>query len=137
MKKFFILPIALGLLMLAAGCKPNLKVQSATIDFTAKTVNVTVANDGAANAGSQYTYIEINEVGAAAALKPQSQYSANVPAIAAGASWNSGPIPFSSFSIRNLPDINAMTTANLAVTADAKNMVDESNETDNVSDVNH
>jgi hypothetical protein len=130
----------MGVLFAMAGCRgPNLQVQSATADFTAKTVNVTVRNAGDSTAGPQLTYIELNAVGAADSLKPQSQNSANVPAISAGSSWNSGPIPFSSFSVppnRGLGDINALTAANLVVTADAKNMVVESIETDNVSSTN-
>ncbi len=136
MKKNLILLVAISLLGLL-GCAPNLIVRNATIDFPAKTVEVEVANIGRRNAGPHLTYIEINEVGAAATVKPQSQYSASVSGINAGDSWNSGTISFSRFSSPRGLDLNILTTANLVVRADAKNMVKESNENDNIYDVNH
>ena len=119
------------------GCAANLVVQDATIDFSTQAVNVTVKNIGNKNAGQHLTYIEINEVGAADAVKPQSQYSANVSGIPAGSSWNSGSIPFNSFSSPRGLDLSTLTNANLVVRADAKNMVKESNEGDNIYDANH
>lgn len=116
--------------------KPNLVVQSATIDFATRTVSVTVKNDGNGNAGAHLTYIEINQVGAAEAAKPQSQYSASVSGVAAGGSWSSGPIPLGRFSSPRGFDLSSLTTANLVVRADAKNMVEESNESDNIYDAN-
>jgi hypothetical protein len=131
-----LLPMATAVLSLA-GCKPNLIVQDATIDFAAKTVAVTVKNVGNASAGAHLTYIEINDFGAPAAVKPQSQYSAAVAGIPAGGSWLSGPVPFSSFSSPRGLDLNALTAANLVVRADAKGNVAESNETDNVHDADY
>lgn len=118
-------------------CQPNLVVRNASIDFTAKTVEVEVANIGKKDAGTHLTYIEINDISAPSSAKPQSQYSANVSGISAGASWNSGPISFSSFSSPRGLDLMTLTTANLVVRADAKNMVKESNENDNIYDANH
>ena len=107
------------------------------VDIPGKTVNVKVKNIGDKDAGSHLTYIEINEVGAADTIKPQSQYSANVSGIPAGSSWSSGPIAFSSFSSPRGLDLSTLTTVNLVVRADAKNMVKESNEGDNIYDATH
>ena len=134
MKKYYFLLIAISFFALS-GCMPNLIVQTAKIDFPGKSVNVTVKNDGNGDAGEHLTYIEINRVGAPEAAKPETQYSAKVSGIAAGSSWSSGPIPFSSFSSRGL-DLYSLTAANLVVRADAKGMVKESNESDNLYDAN-
>jgi hypothetical protein len=136
MKKYLIPLLAISFLGLT-GCAANLVVQDATIDFSTKTVDITVKNIGNKNAGPHLTYIEINEVGAPDAVKPQSQFSANVPGIEAGSFWSSGPIPFSRFSSPRGLDLSTLTTANLVVRADAKNMVKESNESDNIHDANH
>jgi hypothetical protein len=136
MKKCFIPLSALGLLWLA-GCAPNLVVRSADINFPAKTVNVTVKNIGNRNAGPHLTYIEINRTGAPESAKPQSQFSASVTGIAAGGFWNSGSIPFSRFSCPGGLDLSTLTSANLVVRADAKNMVKESNEADNIYNADH
>ena len=137
MKKQAILLLAISLLGLL-GCRPNLTIQTKpVIDFSAKTIEVEVANIGKEPAGSHLTYIEINAVGAADAVKPQTQFRANVAGIAAGDSWNSGAIPFSKFSSTRGLDLDTLTAANVVVRADAKNMVKESNETDNVYDADH
>jgi len=122
MKKYFVLPLAFALAGLT-GCAPNLVVRSAAIDFGAKTVDVSVKNTGNADAGAHLTYVEINAVDAPGSAKPQSQYSAQVSGIAAGSSWNSGPIPFGSFSSPRGLDLFTLTSANLVVRADAKDMV--------------
>ena len=119
------------------GCRPNLVVKSATISFDVNTVTVEVANIGNGNAGTHMTSIEINKVGVAESDKPQSRYSAEVAGIAAGDSWSSGPIPFSEFSSPRGLDLDSLTSANLVVLADAKNLVIESNESDNIYDRNH
>ena len=136
MKNYLVLLLAISFLGLA-GCAANLVVQDPTIDFSTQTVNVTVKNIGNKNAGQHLTYIEINEVDAADAIKPQSQFSANVSGIPVGSSWSSGSIPFNSFSSPRGLDLSTLTTANLVVRADAKNMVKESNEGDNIYDANH
>jgi len=136
MKNYLVLLLAISFLGLA-GCAANLVVQDPTIDFSTQTVNVTVKNIGNKNAGQHLTYIEINEVDAADAIKPQSQFSANVSGIPVGSSWSSGSIPFNSFSSPRGLDLSTLTTANLVVRADAKNMVKESNESDNIYDANH
>lgn len=136
MKKYFVPALAFTILGLT-GCAPNLIVRSAAIDFTAKTVDVTVKNIGNSGAGAHLTYIEINEVGAPDSAKPQSQYSAHVSGIAAGGTWNSGAVPFTSFSSPRGVNLLTLTSANLVVRADAKNMVKESNEGDNIYDANH
>ena len=136
MKNYSVLLLAISFLGLT-GCAANLVVQDPTIDFSTQTVNGTVKNIGNKNAGQHLTYIEINEVGAADAVKPQSQFSANVSGIPAGSSWSSGSIPFNSFSSPRGLDLSTLTTANLVVRADAKNMVKESNEGDNIYDANH
>lgn len=136
MKKCIIMLVVI-IVSCTLGCKPNLMVRRAKINFLTKNVVVEVANTGAKNAGTHLTYIEINNVGAPAAAKPQSQYSAKVSGIDAGDSWISGPIPFSKFSSPRGLDLDSLTSANLVVRADAKNMVDESNESDNVYDENH
>jgi hypothetical protein len=134
MKKLSILLLAIGFLGLT-GCAPNLVIQTAKIDFAAKTVSFTEINKGNKNAGPHLTYVEINQVGVDERAKPQTQYMENVPAIAAGGSWSSGFIPFDKFSQPRDLDLSTVTTANLVVRADAKNMVKESNESDNVYNV--
>jgi hypothetical protein len=136
MKRFAKFTTALTFVGLT-GCAPNLVVREVAIDFTEKTVRVSVENVGNMNAGQHLTYIEINAVTAPASAKPQSQYSARVNGIAAGATWDSGAIPFSSFSSPRGLDLTALTTANVVIRADAKNMVKESNENDNLSDANY
>lgn len=131
MKNYSVLLLAITLLVLT-GCKPDLVVEEGEIDFSMQTVKVKVKNIGNKNAGPHLTYIEINEVGAADAIKPQSQFSANVSGIPAGNSWTSDPIPFSSFSSPRGLGLSTLTTANLVVRADAKNMVRESNEVNNI-----
>ena len=135
MKKQLLLSVAV-LLLLFVSCKPNLKVKSATIDFNAKTVRVVVKNNGSRDAKAHLTYIEINQVGIANSAKPQSQYSAHVNSIKAGEVWDSGPIRLQQFSSPRNLDLLSLTEANLVVRADAKNYVAESNENDNVLDVN-
>jgi hypothetical protein len=125
------------LLMTLTACAPNLVLQTAEIDFTAKTVNITEKNVGRKTAGTHLTYIEINGIGVAAAAKPQSQRSLNVPAIVAGGTWSSGVIPFSTFSSPRGLDLLSLTSANLVVRVDAKNFVKESNESDNLYDRDH
>jgi len=121
---------------LLAGCLPNLRPQTPTIDLTAKTVAITEINNGHRDAGPHLTYIEINRVGAPDAAKPQSQYSVRAPGIARGSSWTSEPIPFSKFSSPRGLDLSSLTTLNLVVRVDAKDMVRESNENDNIYDAN-
>ena len=138
MNKYYFSLIAISFFVLT-GCMPNLIVQTAKIDFPGKFVNVTVKNDGNGDAGEHLTYIEINRVGAPEAAKPETQYSAKVSGIAAGSSWSSGPVPFSNFSFPrglDLNTLNSLTTVNLVVRVDAKDMVKESNETDNLYDAN-
>ena len=139
MKNYLVLLLVISFLVLT-GCQedaPNLVVQDATVDFPTQVVNVTVKNIGDEDAGEHLTYIEINEVGAAHAITPQSQFSANVSGIPAGSSWISGSIPFDSFSSPRGLDLSTLSTANLVVRADAKNLVKESNEDDNIYDANH
>ncbi len=119
---------------LLAGCMPNLRLQSA--DPAGAKVTITEINNGNRIAGPHLTYIEINQVGAAQTAKPQSQYSVNVPAIPPGGSWSSGFIPFSQFSSKGL-NLSTLTHFNLVVRVDAKNAVKESNENDNLYDVDH
>jgi hypothetical protein len=138
MKKYLLLLVAISFLVFT-GCTPNLVPQEATIAFTEKTVAITIKNIGNKAAGEQLTYIEFNRVGVPDAAKPESQYSVTVPGIAAGGSWSSGPIPFRYFSFPrglDLNTLNSLTTVNLVVRVDAKDMVKESNETDNLYDAN-
>lgn len=136
MKKFLIPILTISILGLS-GCAANLVVENAMIDFTAKTVNVKVKNIGNKDAGPHLTYIEINEVGAPDAVTPQSLFSVNVAGITAGSSWSSGSIPFSVFLSPRGLNLSTFSTANLVVRADAKNMVKESNEDDNIYNANH
>ncbi len=136
MKKLSILMLAVGLFVLT-GCKPNLKVKKAKLDFDADQVSYTEKNTGWAKAGPHLTYIEINKIGAAASAKPQSQYSVRVPAIGPLGTWSSGPICLSKFSTRGDIDLLALGHANLVIRVDAKDVVDEYNENDNVYDQDH
>ena len=117
---------------------PNLIVSSAQIDFSTRSVMVSVKNIGDQSAGNNLTYIEINKVGATDEKKPQSQHSVNIPSLDKGASWESEPISFSAFTERGL-DLSTLSqgTLNLVVNVDAKDMVKESNEADNISDINY
>ncbi|MEE9443693.1 MAG: CARDB domain-containing protein [candidate division Zixibacteria bacterium] len=117
------------------GCAPELPnlivVEDETkIDCSSQMVIVTLKNIGNKDAGNHLTYLEINAIDANDAQKPQTQYSAEVPAIAKGDTWNSGSIPFSSFSSPRGLDLSTLTTCDLVVRVDAKKMVKESNEDD-------
>jgi len=140
MKNYLVLLLAISFLGLV-GCtgEPNLVVEEVVVDFTegAQTVEVTVKNKGNEDAGQHFTYIEINEVGAADAVKPQSQFSANVSGIPAGSLWSSGPIPFAIFSSPRGLVLSTLSTANVVVRVDAKDLVKESNEGDNIYDAIH
>jgi len=131
------IPLLIVLLFLSAGCKPDLVVKEANINFTDKAVRVRIANIGSRDAGRHLTYIEINQVTSPESAKPESQFSADVPGIVRGGVWDSGPIPFSRFSSRPGIDLNSLTKANLVVRADAKDMVVESNENNNLHDADH
>lgn len=136
MNKYFIILVAISLLGIL-GCKPNLVVKpDPEVDYDAKTVKISVSNIGKKAAGMQLTYIEINAVDAEESVKPQSQFSVSVPAIDAGDKWESDAIHFSKFSSPRGLDLMTLTEMNLVVRADAKNMVEESNEQDNVYDAN-
>ncbi len=140
MKRHLISSCVIGFLVLA-GCggatepapKPNLVVQS----FDQGSHVITEANIGNADAGAHLTYVEINEVGVSDTDNPQCQYSLKVPRIAAGGTWQSEQISFSTSSFscptdRGGPPILDRTTVNLVVRVDAKAEVDESNESDNI-----
>jgi hypothetical protein len=134
MNRYFIIPAVISLLGIL-GCRPNLVVKpDPEVDYGAKTVKISVSNIGKKTAGTQLTYIEINAVDANDADKPQSQFSVSVPAINAGDTWESDEIHFSKFSSPRGLDLMTLTEMNLVVRADAKNMVKESNEQDNVYD---
>ena len=138
LSKILLLLVAMSSFVLT-GCMPNLVLQEAKIDFTANTVAITIKNVGKKAAGEQLTYIEFNRVGVPDAVKPESQYSVTVPGIAAGGLWSSGPVSFGNFSFPrglDLNTLNSLTTVNLVVRVDAKDMVKESNETDNLYDAN-
>jgi hypothetical protein len=139
MKKHLTLLIVIGLLAFA-GCAPapmpNLVLQSAEIVPFAQAVTITEQNTGDATAAAHFTYVEINQVGVDDALTPQCQASVNVPEIAAGGTWSSDPIPFTDFSCpadRGPLDLTSIPPGgiNLLVRVDAKDMVRESNESDN------
>ncbi len=135
--KMFILAFLAMVVLISAGCKPDLVVESAEIDFDAQIVNVIIANIGDKDAGNHLTYIEINQVDAPHSAKPEAQYRANISGIAKGETWDSGPISFDKFSTRPTIDLNSLITANLVVRADAKDMVKESDENNNLYDANH
>ena len=136
MNKYFIIPVVIGLLGIL-GCSPNLVVRpDPEVNYEMKTVKISVSNIGKKTADKQLTYIEINAVDADDSVKPQSQFSISVPAIDAGGTWESEEIHFSKFSSPRGLDLMTLTEMNLVVRADAKNMVKESNEQDNVYDAN-
>jgi len=137
MNKCITLMLAISLLVLA-GCCPDLVVKpKPEIDFSAKTVRIHISNVGLKEAGSQLTYIEINALDAPDSAKPQSQYSITVPPIGIWKTWSSEPITFSDFSMPRGLNLMTLTSANLVIRADAKNMVDEcGKENNNVYDEN-
>jgi hypothetical protein len=136
MKKYLVILMAIYLLVLS-GCLPNLKPRKPVIDFTQDFIRIKVCNGWFGHADPQLTYVEINEVGAAETAKPQSQYIAHVPDIAGWHSWSSENIPFDRFSTRPGIDLASLTTANVVVRVDAKEMVKETKEDDNLYDANH
>jgi len=136
MKKCLILLMAIYLLGLT-GCLPNLKPRTPAISFAQDNIRIKILNSGFERAESHLTYIEINEVGASDSAKPQSQYSVRVPVIHRWDSWTSEVIPFSSFSARPGINLQTLTQANVVIRVDAKDMVEETKETDNVYDANH
>jgi hypothetical protein len=135
MKKI-IFPICAVLLTLLTACAPNLVIQSAKIDFDQDKVNFTEKNKGSRDAARHMTYVEINRVGAPVSSTPQSQYRLWIPALRAGDTWSSGDIPMANFSSPKGLDLASLTTANLVVRADAKGMVREISENDNLFDEN-
>lgn len=134
MKRIPVLFVVVVCLSGLLGCYANLFVKSASIDFEAKTVMVEIANHGCADAGEHVTYIEINDIGVPDSSKPQSQYSSGLMELAKGETWSPDPIPFDGFSSPRGLDLNALTAANLVVRADAKDMVNECSEDDNLFD---
>ena len=74
-------------------------------------------------------------MGVADDAKPQSQYSADVSGIAAGDTWTI-TIELSKLWSSHGLDLSTLATGNLVVRADSKNQVEESNENDNIYDVN-
>jgi hypothetical protein len=136
MKKKLVLLVAIastGLL----GCMPNLRPTKVSPNFYQDSIKIVVSNTGLKRAGEQLTYIEINEIGAPDSAKPQCQYSAKVPPINGWGSWDSGIIRFQDFSCRPGIDLMTLRRANVVVRVDAKDMVKESNENDNVYNANH
>ena len=134
MKKYCVLLMAISLVGLA-GCQPNLVVSK--VDCCAGgMIAVTIANRCLKTAGPQLTYIEINNVDAADSDKPQTQYQARVPQIKPLGRWLSEAISFDKFSNPSGIDLMTLPRLNVVVRADAKNMVAESNENDNVYDAN-
>ena len=136
MKKYIVLLMAIYLLVLT-GCMPNLKPRKPMVSLLHDNIQIKICNTGLGHAGSQLTYIEINDVNAPASVKPQSQYTVRVPAIKRWSSWKSNVIPFGSFSTPSGINLQTMTKANVVVNVDAKMMVKESNEKDNIYDANH
>ena len=96
-------------------------------------VKILVLNNGKGDAGEHLTLIEIHKVNAGANDTPISQYTAEVPQIGAGESFIIGPIKFADFSpSQGTKKINTLTAIKIVVIVDAKNVVKESNENDNV-----
>lgn len=137
MKNYCVLLMVISLVALA-GCLPNLRVSYVNCSscFSTDTIKVKITNTGLKAAGPQLTYIEINKVGAPNSEKPQTQYQVRVPQINPWGTWTSEAIPFSAFSNRGGINMAALTMGNVVVHADAKDMVAESNENDNVYDKN-
>jgi len=95
---------------------------------------VTVKNIGDERAGEHLTYIEINSTNATDRDKSQSQFTLDVPALDPGESKVYGNISFDSFSSDRGLNISSLNSANLVVHVDAKDMVAECNESDNLYD---
>ena len=113
---------------------PNLVAQNVSIDFAAKTVNVTVKNIGNQRANEHLTYIEINSTDATDRDKPQSQLILQVPALEAGESKVYENISFNTFGTSGGLNFSSLECGNLVVHVDAKNVVTESIEVDNLYD---
>lgn len=113
-----------------AGCvkKPNLVVQNLQVTWNAqsKTAVATIANTGNASAGSFSVYFDGDENPVSQNYRPQ--VSVNVASLAAGASTtlNADFGPLARPQNFNLANVHSIT-----VTADPKNAIAESNETDN------
>lgn len=114
-------------------CGVDLVVSGMLYDPVARTVTVSVENQGSADAGAFLTYLEINQVSAPSSAKPESQSTHNQAGLAAGDSVTIGPIALSSFSARPTIDLNTITNFELVVTADPKSQVDECDEGNNQS----
>ncbi|MCP4573727.1 MAG: hypothetical protein GY838_15315 [bacterium] len=115
-------------------CLPDLAVTAAEFDSVARTVSVTVKNIGSAGAGEFLVYFEINQVGAPASAKPESQHTESVVGLARGAEVSFDDIPLGSFSERPSIDLSTLMHGVLVVSADAKDMVTECDESNNVSE---
>lgn len=132
----FLAILALGMI----GCKADLIVlDQPAVDFEAKTIQVKIKNIGSADAGRHLTYVEISRVGLPASDTPESQATIWINEIKKGEVWTSEFMSYPSFSKRrgSTIDLDNLTSAKIVVRADAKNMIEESNEDNNVYDQDH
>jgi hypothetical protein len=131
----------IALLLACAGCaekgpQPNLLLaMDPEVDLSARTINITILNNGQAIAGPHEILVELNSVDAKDNVKPQAQFTLQVPELRTGGSWTSGPLSFSTFTSRGL-DLASLSNVNVVVRVDAKDAVKESNEDDNLYNAN-
>jgi len=101
-------------------------------DWKENIVKLQVVNIGKGKAGGQLTYIEIKKENAPANESPWLQYPVRVPPLGPGEAYDIGPIEFGEFSQGHGVEIQDLREFQLVVIVDAKNMVKESNEDDNI-----
>jgi hypothetical protein len=106
-------------------------VTQAEFDAASRTVSVTLKNIGNSAAGDFLVYFEINQLTAPDPAKPEAQYSKSVQGLGRGAEIAFGAIQLSDFSARPSIDLATLAHGELIISADAKNMVKECDETNN------
>ena len=112
------------------GCKPDLVVEEAGYDSSARTVTVKVTNVGNADAGEFMIYIHIFAVDASSSANPKAIYDQYVPSLETNETVSFLNVSLSDFDNRGL-NVDSPTPFRLVVRADPKEDVDETDETNN------
>ncbi len=120
-----VIPLSL-LLLLIAGCRPDLVVEKISSDSAAGTVTATINNIGNADAGGFLVYFNAEEDPGSESYFPR--VSRSVPGLAKGQSLT---LPPAQFGPLTGPDNNARRIYQVTVVIDPENTVKESKEWNN------
>lgn len=121
--------------LLTAACMPDLTIDENApmpfgVDRSTSDAVAQVINQGSADAGEFLVYLEITHPDSPASARPGSQGSETIPNLPKGVS-REVRIPLNQFSIRNYDPALLDTPMFLEVRIDAKDMIRESDETNN------